>query len=197
MGTQVNGGIFCIESKWRTGEGVSAIPMLKMLKQYYGIGYIPHIANENKALKEALDEWSKAEAYYAILYLWYHGSPGGVSPDGYEELTLDDIATVLDGVGENCVIHFGACSVMDVDELTRKRFLDRTGVSAVSGYKQDVDWIEPIAFEMLYMSCLQNVLGEWEEAHITPRIMAEVWAKLQEKPYRQFVKRLGFNMWRA
>ena len=86
---------------------------------------------------------------------------------------------------------------MDVDKLTRKRFLDCTGVSAVSGYRQDVDWIEPVAFEMLYMSCLQNVLGEWEEEYITPRIMAEVWAKLQEKPYRQFVKRLGFNMWRA
>lgn len=199
MGTQVNGGIFCIESKWRTGEGVSARPMLEMLKQYYDINYELRTANENKTLKRHLREWSKVDVYYAILYLWYHGSPGGVSPDpdGYGELTLDEIANVLDGVGENCIIHFGACSVMDVDRHTRKRFLDSTGVSAVSGYKQDVYWIESLAFEMLYMSCLQNVLGEWEETHITPRIMAEVWAKLQEKPYRQFVKRLGFNMWRA
>ena len=198
MGTQTNSGVFCIESKWSVGEGVSAKPMLNMLKQYHGISYIPHVANNNNTLKRWLDEWSQCDSYYGILYLWYHGSPGSVSPDGYEEFNLNDITNMFEGgVCENCIIHFGACSVMDVDDLTRQRVLRHTGASAVSGYKKDVDWFESLAFEMLYMSCLQYTMSEWEEEYITPRIMAEVWAKLQEKPYRQFVKRLGFTMWRA
>jgi len=54
------------------------------------------------------------------------------------------------------VIHFGACSVLNIHGLTVNRYLRESGAAAISGYAKEVGWVASSVFEMLYLAELQE-----------------------------------------
>ena len=65
------------------------------------------------------------------------------------------LAEIIDGRGSGRILHFSSCSTLDIDQEGEiKQFLKRTKVKAVCGYRNDVDWLESAAFEVLLIEAL-------------------------------------------
>ena len=109
MGKQTYSGIYCVEGAWPERYETSARPLLELLGDYHEIPTVHRIATNEEQFKSRLQQWAKADMAFAVLYLWYHGSPGGVSPSGYDDVRIKDIANELEGCCANCLIHFGSC----------------------------------------------------------------------------------------
>ena len=62
----------------------------------------------------------------------------------------------LDGGCRGRVVHLGSCGTVDVHGRELKKFLGRTGALAVCGFREDVDWLESAAFDMLVLGRLQG-----------------------------------------
>ena len=57
------------------------------------------------------------------------------------------------------ILHFGSCSTLATDhEDEIKQFLKQTKIKAVCGYRNDVDWLESAAFEVLLIDALAYYL---------------------------------------
>ncbi len=98
-----------------------------------------------------------------LFYLAFHGRPG-------------TIGTVLDAVGPNLlceafegyggyktIIYFGACSVFK-GQKGRKfadDFLQSSKVNAIVGYTEDVDWMDSMIIDMLFIQRFYNDPDPW------------------------------------
>ena len=194
-----NSSIFCIEDNWsrKNTDGISAEPFLEALKWYHEIDVELRPANNKADLLSHVKEWAGADWKYSILYFWYHGSPNAISP-GDDQVALDEISEIVSGCCEGTgLIHFGACSTL---RLTDDSFLMKTGAAAVSGYRVDVDWVDSLAFEMLYMHCVQRVVSKMlnkdpdQDVYLTPDVMQKVWRRLDKKPTRSLLDHLHFDL---
>ena len=54
------------------------------------------------------------------------------------------------------VIHFGTCATIDVAKRRILNFIVATEVSMVVGYKNDVDWMDSAALDLLLLDWLQS-----------------------------------------
>lgn len=96
---------------------------------------------------------------YGILHLSFHGGPGEIyvgqrSRSRSQTVSLEDLAQMIGTKRSARVIHFSACSTLAVDRRRIHRFVERTGVVAVTGYARDVDWLESAAMEVFILSTL-------------------------------------------
>ena len=188
-------GIYLIEDR-ASDRSSSAKPFLKLLEWCHGIQFECRQAADGDELLEHVKEWARKEEWdLSILYFWGHGSPNALWV-GNDQVLLKQISAKINGAWEeSALVHFGACSTLRV---TDDDFLHESGVAAVSGYREDVDWIETLAFEMLYMSRLQSVASRMEEQseniYLTPEIMRNVWKELEEGPLKALVSHLHFDM---
>ena len=195
-------GIFLIEDK-ALEQPSSAEPFLKTLNWYLGPDEFKfrhrRAANGNELLKH-VKEWAGADWAYSILYFWGHGSPSAlwIGDGGSDRVSLRQISQEITGVCEgSALVHFGACSTL---RLTDDDFLHESGAAAFSGYRVDVDWIDSLAFEMLYMSRIQGVMSGMEQeqpsedVYLTPEVMKKVWKDLNEGPTRSLVDHLQFSL---
>ena len=60
-------------------------------------------------------------------------------------------------MGRRCrgrIVHFGACSTLDIDRRHVQRFLRHTATIAATGFKRDLDWLTSSAAELLIMATL-------------------------------------------
>ena len=190
-------GIFCIEDEWsrKNTDGFSAKPFLKALKWYHGIDFELRPANNKADLLSRVEDWAGADWKYSILYFWLHGSPNAISI-GDDEVSLEEIGEIVAGSCERaCLIHFGSCSTL---KLTNDDFLEKSDAAAVSGYRVNVDWIDSLAFDMLYMHCVQRVVSRFDQdgddVYLNPDMMQEVWRRLNKKRTRSLLDHLQFNM---
>ena len=71
-----------------------------------------------------------------------------------------------------------------------KGFREQIGASAVSGYDDDVNWIESAAFELMYLHELQY----HRKKPLTPDVAMDAKKNLDEMPYSVMAKHLGFCM---
>ena len=153
-------GIFCLEaSNW---EGVkdrtTIVPLLDLLatQAAYRAPFHRFDIGTPEEFDFYLKRWCRAAFdNYPILYLGFHGSPGALSVGG-GDLQLEDLAERLDDCCKGRVIHFGSCGTVNVHGRRLRAFLARTGALAVCGYRNDVDWIESAAFDLLLLGGLQN-----------------------------------------
>lgn len=151
-------GIFCIEGLWDPDLKVRSTvrPLLEMLQQVAGINYIHRDCATREDLEFYLGKWvQKKYSAYPILYLTSHGVESAITL-GTESYSLDDLAGVLEDKCANRLIMISSCSTMRIDKRYLKRFLERTGVLAVCGYRTDVDWLRSAAFELLLLSEMQD-----------------------------------------
>lgn len=118
---------------------------------------------------------------YGIGYFGFHGSSGEIEI-GKNILTLEDFADLLGGRCAGRVIHLGSCSTVDVSPKRLKEFVKRTKARAVCGYREDVDWIESAAMDLLVIESI---------AHYERIDASYNWLRSQ---HAGFVRRLGFRM---
>jgi len=65
-------------------------------------------------LEHYLRRWIDQRLDYLVLYLAFHGSESGIclSNEREGEVSLDALGAVLADELDDCVVHFGSCSVM-------------------------------------------------------------------------------------
>ena len=197
-----NSGIFLIEDR-ALDPRASAKPFLKTL-QWYALQWYDevqvkhHRAADSDELLMHVEEWAGSEDWtYSILYFWGHGSPNALWLGNEGKVSLEKISTVIARTCEGTeLVHFGACETL---RGTNDDFLQASGVAAVSGYRTAVDWIDSLAFEMLYMSRIQKVMSKMEAEYLTPDVMNKVWTHLNEDdgPTRNLVDHLHFDLRKA
>lgn len=93
------------------------------------------------------------------MFISGHGEPGQMH-FGKDLLTLSDLADLSAEVGprlfDDHLVHFDSCSVLKDAEEEAKRFINSTGATLKTGFTTDVDFIESLALEMLYIDFLNT-----------------------------------------
>lgn len=117
-----------------------------------------------------LRKWvQKHHADFPILYLGFHGEEGSIyfeSSTRSDSIDLDSLENSLRG---NCcgrMIHFGSCSTLGLDARRIKRFLRETGLKGVTGYKQEIAWVDSAAFELILLDRLTDAQRGFTKASL-------------------------------
>lgn len=178
--------------------------MLEFLESAYTqVPFIYRDAVSKDEFTYHLDRWIETKpSEYPILYLGYHGDAGNiflredeVSFNLDTKIEFGQISEFLAGVCKNRVVHFASCGTLDVSPEEAEDFLKETRASSVSGYAEDeVDWIEAMAFELLFLRRMQRGGGK----SLTPTVMKKCRDDIsQTSPYAELSEHLGFNIWVA
>lgn len=64
--------------------------------------------------------------------------------DGFD-LALEDLSEIMKKRFEGWVIHLGSCNTLKTNDKTLQNFVEKTGVSLITGFTKDVDWAETSA----------------------------------------------------
>lgn len=181
-------GILCLEGDWDEGllRQKTVVPVLELVKHQTKIPVIHRTASTREEFRRVVQEWLKAKYnHFPILYLGYHGVPGGLHL-GQDEVGLQDLHEFF-GRGAGRVIHFGACHTLDAPSRVLSHFLQKTQFAAISGFRQEVDWLFSCALEIL-------ILDEWTKRRITPA-NAKVFKKNLYGLAGSLCRNLGFHLW--
>ena len=155
-------GVYCLECDWFGAKDRTSVkPALDLVQATYG-GRVPHYYHKTATLQEfdfRLKQWAKPEFNnYPILYLGFHGGKGVIElTEGKKSVTLEEMATKLEGKCEYRIIHFGSCSTLNAHESGIDKFLSKTKALAVCGFKANVDWLESAALDVLSLGLFQEV----------------------------------------
>jgi hypothetical protein len=155
-----NPGIFAMESIWsdkvdRPFPSVDSV--LNVLKGNTVLfNYTVLNCNTREELFHSLKLAKKNSKQFRTLYFASHGHPYGlsISRSSKERIELDELAEVLCTDFSLWAVHFGSCSVLNVKESLIKDFMDKTKIRMITGYAEDVDWMESSSFELLFFSYL-------------------------------------------
>lgn len=191
-------GIYCVETVWEDPtSSLSVLPMLELLRIRWQMPYVHRDAVTQDEFFHHVENWEN-QGDYPILYLGYHGDSNGIWLDENQQgvaanqVLLTKIALVLEAKCKNRVVHFGSCSTVDPEDKDVREFGKLTGVSALSGYDKDVDWMYSLAFELLYFETILWIQRkrEW----LSRDRMKECRKELDRKAYSSLRKELGFNV---
>ena len=155
-------GIFCLETHWWGVKGKSTVePVLRLLETLsgYNAPYRHYDVGTREEFDFYLKKWCGTTFKdFPILYLSFHGAPGEahVGEGRDKSLSLDDLAGRLEDGCRGRVLHLGSCGTVDVHGRELKKLLGRTGALAVCGFREEVDWLESAAFELLVLGGLQG-----------------------------------------
>lgn len=152
-------GVFCLEGHWYGDhrDKTSVYPILDLVHRFHNMPFIHHKCSTIEEFRFSIKRWKTKSFHnkYPILYLAFHGKKGTFFI-GKDEMSLDELAELLEGKCRGVVIYFGSCSTLDIHGKTINRFLKRTGAIAVLGYTRDVEWLISSAFDVLLMHELQE-----------------------------------------
>ncbi|MFZ6664096.1 DUF6642 family protein [Peijinzhouia sedimentorum] len=155
-------GIFCLEGMWFGDHRdlYSVSPILDLVHRLGKIPFIHHRCGTYEEFEFSIKRWRVKSFHrkFPILNIAFHGDKGEFKV-GKELVTLDDLAELLGGKCEGCVIYFGSCDTMRVDRRLLQKFMEQTKIIAVLGYKSSVSWLQSAAFEiqMLYHFSQENL----------------------------------------
>jgi hypothetical protein len=178
-------GVFCLEGAWERDltDKKTTLPVLELLQQQGFIDFIHRDVGTSGEFRHYLDLWADHHREdYALAYFAFHGQQGALEVAEDKLFTLGDLQAVLEDRCHGALIHFGSCSVLDVPERKLEAFLDATGARAVCGYREDVDWIECAALDLL----LFYNLSTYKHAGTALK-------RFEESNYRQFAKTMKFT----
>ncbi len=153
--------IYCLEGNWNTNprSRQSVRPILELLHHsYYRIKYVYRRCNTKAEFFEYIRQYTfRRYDNYTVLYIAFHGRPNKIVV-GREEVALSEIADVLEGYLSGRVVHFGSCSTLRTKRSNIDDFLRRTKADVLSGYRQNVDFVEASALEMTLLKKLCSCL---------------------------------------
>ncbi len=109
--------------------------------------------------------WRDPEIFDApVYYLSFHGSPGTVRT-ALARLGPARLCKAFEGWGRayDNLVYFAACSVLAGSAGRRfaEQFLERSGCRAVVGYTADVDWIESMLTDLLFLQRFYGDAAPW------------------------------------
>ncbi len=113
--------------------------------------------------------WRDAEAFDApVYYLSFHGSPGTVHTT-LAKLGPAALCRAFEawGKGYDNLVYFGACRVLAGKPGARfaERFLRASGCRAVVGYATEVDWMESMLADLLFLRRFYADPDPWKNLH--------------------------------
>ena len=159
----------------------SVRPVLQFLHDLEGLKFIHRDIGTPEELEFYVRKWTQ-ERYnqYQVGYFSFHGSPGELwFPDSRRSgISLDDLAAWIDGRAKGRIIHFAACSVMKLDDSDLRDFRGRTGARAVTGYRRDVDWLEPTVFDALMLGVMCRYKDFRHAEGYLRKIAGDLWDRL-------------------
>ena len=99
--------------------------------------------------------WNDPEVFDApVYYLSFHGAPGTVRT-ALARLGPARLCKAFEGWGASYdnLVYFAACSVLAGASGRRfsEQFLERSGCRAIVGYQTDVDWMESMLTDLLFL----------------------------------------------
>lgn len=158
-----NPNILCIESDWSESIDLpkqSVYPLLELIQMEYKIKILHLNCN---TFEEFQHDLNLANRKYGIIYLAFHGKPGKLLIQN-KEITLDELAEIMKKKFTRCGIHFASCNTLNVPKTAIQNFIEKTGVSFVSGYKKSVYWIPSAAVDLVYLDYIISNFGNPEKA---------------------------------
>jgi len=171
-GEMVNHGILVMEGDWsRSKQDVRTVrPMLDLLRHseetYSKFRTVDDSADFEKSMLML------GRSRFTVGYVALHGSPGAVYA-GVDEIRLSDLPRILkDADLRRKVLHFGSCSTLRVDKTELLSLKDQLGVRALTGFTEDVDFIDSIGFETLLFSALTRMHARDAKAFVTEKMGA-------------------------
>lgn len=161
--------IYCLEGVWRHDDNQdlrshdgSVEPMLRFLdvNQYWPYRH-RDVATFPELEYYLINEWWRCK-YGSVLYIATHGSPSAISLSTGEDVSLDQMAILLEDKCEECHVHFGGCAVVSDEDERVWEFKRKTGAAIVSGFRTDgIGWSDmdlPAALaELMLFSALSGV----------------------------------------
>lgn len=192
-------GIFCLETDWWSDFNRSSTvqPVLTLLAQGVRTD-VPHVHRDVGTREELalyLGRWAQRQhAQYKILYLAFHGAPGIIHLGDHRKndstVSLDEIADMLGDGLEGRLVHFGSCETLAVNRRVMRRFLDRTGLVAASGFRTPVDWLDSAVFEvLLFEMMLRYTLTVYGARAVRANMRKEHGAMCRRHDFRMVVRR--------
>jgi hypothetical protein len=161
-------GVLCLETtEWdpdRPANRMSSRPLLALLERDEAVLAIYRDIATRAELGHYLERWRTTRRgnlrRCSFLYLPFHGSenPGGIDvEDG--EVTIAWIGNQLKGRCAGTHVHFSSCGTLDLDARRIEAFRTRIGAAVVTGYTEDVGWLDSAAVDLMLMSRLQRHRG--------------------------------------
>lgn len=159
--------LVCLETYWgdhqaRAFRAPSVLPFFEGLARqldpplaiaHRHVGTVPQLAAYTRRREGLL--WRDPETFDApVYYLSFHGSPGRIHT-ALARLGPAALCKAFAGWGEayDNLVYFGACSVFagKRGERFAARFLKESRCRAVLGYAADVDWMESMIADLLFL----------------------------------------------
>jgi hypothetical protein len=101
-----------------------------------------------------------------IYYLAFHGEPGSVKSvlDRIGAATLLDAFRDYGKCGYNNLVYFAACNVLGGPEGERfaRDFLAASGCHAIIGYTTNIDWMQSLVTDMLFLQRFYTNDNPWQ-----------------------------------
>jgi hypothetical protein len=130
-------------------------PLLDVIEGVYGPGVAFRDAATPEEVRQYLRQWSgKQYASHPFGIMAFHGEPGKIRLLGKKTMRLDEVGDLLEGKCQGRLLHFDSCSVMGVTPREMKAFRFKTKAAAVSGFAEDVDWLDSAAFTLMLLNSL-------------------------------------------
>lgn len=159
--------LVCLETYWgdhqeRAFRAPSVLPFFEGLARqldpplaiaHRHVGTLSQLAAYTRRHEGIL--WRDPEAFDApVYYLSFHGSPGRIHT-ALARLGPAALVRAFAGWGEHYdnLVYFGACSVFagKRGERFAANFLEASRCRAVLGYATDVDWMESMLADLLFL----------------------------------------------
>jgi hypothetical protein len=182
--------IVCLETYWGDHKGrvfhdESVLPFLQALGQHFDPPIrIAHRFVESFAHLSSYVArpnglfWRDSDVFHApIFYLSFHGSPGTLR-SAMEDVGAATLCNAFAGWGGKYdnLVHFGACSVFLGDDGQRfaREFLACSGCRAITGYTAEVDWMESMVTDLLFLQRFFRSEEPWADlASIYQSVVAD------------------------
>lgn len=176
-------GLWVMEGRWSASvkDVRSVSPILSALQDAGQASHAMHHINDPEDLLLQLKKWGqKQHVRYNLGYVALHGAPGTlyIGRKSVDLFSLED--ELHDSNLKQKILHFGSCSVLELKPKERQSLRMTLGVKAMTGFTEDVDWFESLAFELM----LFEILTYYKRLDA-----ADAYIKKNHGP---FAKRLGF-----
>lgn len=154
-------GIFCLEADWfGLVRPMSMKPILDLL--HGSDAKIPYVLRDvaTRAEIEFYLRRSFQARYQAFDLMWFaiHSRPGELLPGDMrvplERISIDALETLLAGKCAGRILHFSGCRFLRLPRARIDAFLRRTRALCVSGFTEEVPWLEATIFESYWIALL-------------------------------------------